>query len=118
MLTVYGLKNCDTCRKATKWLEARGVAHEFRDLRAHPPSANDWQSWIAEYGHETLINRRGTTWRGLTAADTDGLDNERAILLLKAHPALMKRPLFDFGDTRVLGFAKAQQDQLSARLEG
>lgn len=114
MLTVYGLKNCDTCRKALKWLTAAGIAHEFRDLRAEPPSAAQWQAWLDELGPDTLINRRGTTWRGLPATETDGLDKAGTSRLLQSHPALMKRPLFDLGDRRIVGFAKAQQDALTA----
>lgn len=116
MLIVYGLKNCDTCRKATKWLEARGMAHRFHDLRAEPVTADQWAAWLKEFGHETLINRRGTTWRGLSAAETEGLDDVRAASLLIGHPALMKRPLFDLGDKLVLGFAKPQQDELATFL--
>tara|TARA_R110002167_G_scaffold109748_2_gene279832 strand:+ start:1817 stop:2173 length:357 start_codon:yes stop_codon:yes gene_type:complete len=114
MLTVYGLKNCDTCRKATKWLDAQGIAHEFRDLRAMPPTSGQWSSWLAELGQEALVNRRGTTWRGLPETEREGLDEAGAAALLAAHPALMKRPLFDLGDRRLLGFAKAQQDELTA----
>lgn len=118
MLTVYGLKNCDTCRKAIKWLKAQGVAHEFKDLRAEPASPAQWQSWLRDFGHETLINRRGTTWRGLPASETEGLDDAKAASLLQKHPALMKRPLFDLGDKRILGFAKAQQDELNILAKG
>jgi Spx/MgsR family transcriptional regulator len=115
MLTVYGLKSCDTCRKATKWLDGEGIAHAFKDLRAEPPTGAQWQAWLRELGHETLINRRGTTWRGLSAQETEGLDEARAARLLAAHPALMKRPLFDLGGRRLVGFGKAQQNELQSR---
>lgn len=115
MLTVYGLKNCDTCRKARKWLDSQGIAHEFRDLRDAPAAASQWADWLKELGRDTLINRRGTTWRGLPEAETAELDDDKAARLLAAHPALMKRPLFDFGDSLLVGFAKAQQEAIASK---
>ena len=68
MISIYGLKNCDTCRKALKWLEAEGIAHELKDIRADGFSDAQLDNWVATTGWETLLNRRGTTWRKLSDA--------------------------------------------------
>ena len=68
MLKVYGLKTCDTCRKARKWLDAKGIAHEFMDVRADGLANADVARWVKAVGDETLVNRRGTTWRGPSPA--------------------------------------------------
>ena len=78
MISIYGLKNCDTCRKALKWLEAEGIAHEFKDIRADGFSDAQLDNWVATAGWETLLNRRGTTWRKLSDAEKDGVDEAKA----------------------------------------
>ena len=118
MISLYGLKNCDTCRKARRWLDARGTAHAFHDVRADGISAALIAGWIAAVGWETLLNRRGTTWRGLAATDKDGVDEAKAAALMAAHPALIKRPVIDTAGTISVGFAAAQHDALAARLDG
>lgn len=113
MIKVYGLKNCDTCRKALKWLSAEGIEHEFRDLRATPVDTRQVAGWEAVVGWETLLNRRGTTWRGLSDGDKDGVDQSSAIALMSAHPALMKRPIFEKPDTVMVGFTPETRNALS-----
>lgn len=104
-MKMYGLKNCDTCRKAMKWLESQGVAYEFMDVRKDGVSAAEIAAWAGNVGVESLLNRRGTTWRGLSDADKAKGEGEGAIALMAAHPALIKRPVFvRDGDVRV-GFA-------------
>ena len=78
MLTVFGLKNCDTCRKATKWLTAENKAHTFHDVRKNGIDRGIVAGWVQAVGWETLLNKRGTTWRGLSDADKDGVDEIRA----------------------------------------
>lgn len=94
MITVYGLKNCDTCKKARNWLERFGVGYRFVDVREQLPSPEDWLHWQAQLGGwEKLINKSSTTWRQLPEArKAPGSDAEWK-LLLREHPALMKRPL-------------------------
>lgn len=104
MVTVYGLKNCDTCRKALKWLDAAGVSHRFHDVRADGVSRTDIAEWAAQVEWETLLNRRGTTWRGLSDADKEGVDADKAVALMAAHPALIKRPVFDIDGKVAVGF--------------
>lgn len=115
MLNVYGLKNCDTCRKALKWMDANGVAHTFLDVRKDGVTAADIARWAAAVGVDVLLNKRGTTWRGLDdavreeASSTDG-----AVKLMAEHPALIKRPVFDDGKTVMVGFTKDVEAALSA----
>lgn len=118
MITVWGLKTCDTCRKARAWLDARSMPHAFRDVRADGLSATDVQAWLDAVGADVLVNRRGTTWRGLDAAARARADEPAAVAgLLAEHPALIKRPVFVGGDGAVVvGFGKAEQARLEALL--
>jgi Spx/MgsR family transcriptional regulator len=106
MLKIYGLKNCDTCRAARKWLIAKGVSHEFFDLRDTPLDAETIRHWLAEAGLDTLLNKRGTTWRKLNNGDKEALNEAKAVQLMIAHPALIKRPVFCRDGAISLGFAK------------
>jgi arsenate reductase len=114
MITVYGLKNCDTCRKAMKWLAAEGLEARLHDVRADGLDGATLDKWIAALGWEALLNRRGTTWRKLPESDTAGVDECKARALMLEHPALIKRPVFDKAGTYVLGFNADQQAQLKA----
>ena len=116
MLIVHGIKTCDTCRKALKWLSERGVAHRFHDLRAEGLASADLDRWIDAVGWETLLNRRGTTWRKLGPAETAGVDGAKARGLMLANPTLIKRPVFDRGDAGVVvGFGAAEQAALTEK---
>ncbi len=112
MLIVYGIPNCDTCRKARKWLDGQGIAHRFHDLRADGLPAELLAAWIAELGWEALLNRRGTTWRKLPEDDKRRVDEAGAGSLMQHHPTLIKRPVFDLGDRRLVGFGEAERDAL------
>ena len=101
MLTVYGLKSCDACRKARKALGER--EHRFHDLREDGLDAALLDRWIGAVGWEALLNRRSTTWRALDEADRAELDAGRARGLMLAHPALVKRPVIDDGGTVTVG---------------
>ena len=116
MITVWGLKNCDTCKKARTWLDGRSVQHVFKDVRADAVPAADVSAWLKAVGADTLVNRRGTTWRGLDEAARARADDPSAIVgLLVEHPALIKRPVFVGGDgTVVVGFGKAEQGWVEA----
>ncbi len=114
MIKFVGLKNCDTCRKAKKWLEAEGIAYEYQDVRGDGLNKNDVQSWASAVGWENLLNRRGTTWRGLDEADKAEVDETKAVELILTHPALMKRPVFVKGNDVILGFKQPQMDALKA----
>ena len=112
MIEVWGLKNCDTCRKALTWLKDEGIAHSFRDVRADGLDPAALEAWIAELGGEPLVNTRGTTWRGLPESEREGLDAAKAKALILANPAVMKRPVFDLGGRRLVGFKDAEKKAL------
>lgn len=105
---MYGLKNCDTCRKARRWLDSQGVPYDFRDLREVPPTRALLQHWLEGLGADRMVNRRSTTWRGLSVAERTGAEAAAGLLdLVAANPALIKRPLFH-RDARILaGFDTA-----------
>ncbi len=104
MITLYGIKNCDTMKKARQWLQAHGVDYRFHDYRTDGLAREQLQTWAAELGWESLLNKRGTTWRQQPATVKDRIDEASAIELMLAQPALIKRPLLDHGSTRRLGF--------------
>lgn len=112
MLNIYGLKNCDTCRKALKWLEAEGIAFTFLDVRKDSIEASDIESWAEAVGVDSLLNKRGTTWRGLSDADKAMGEGKGAVKLMAAHPALIKRPVFVQNGTVMVGFTDAVKDAL------
>lgn len=105
MLKLYGIKNCSTMKKASDWLRDQGLEFEFHDYKKQGLEAARLQAWVAELGWETLINRRGTTWRKLPEAEREGINEARAIELMLAHPSLIKRPVLDLGDRRLVGFS-------------
>ncbi|HUT49012.1 MAG TPA: Spx/MgsR family RNA polymerase-binding regulatory protein [Alphaproteobacteria bacterium] len=114
MIVVNGLKSCDTCRKARAWLTGKGIAHRFHDLRADGLAADQARRWLKAAGAERLVNRRGTTWRGLGEAERIGSGDEEIVVLLVAHPALIKRPVFERGDAVFVGFDDAARAALTA----
>ncbi len=106
MLKVYGLKNCDTCRAARKWLTAKDVAHEFLDVRDISLDEETISRWVTEVGLDVLLNKRGLTWRKLDDSDKEFLDESKAVQLMATHPALIKRPVFVKDGAISVGFAK------------
>ena len=111
-MKIYGLKNCDTCRKALKWLESRSMEHEFVDVRADGVPIENLRRWVDELGWEVVLNRRSTTWRELDQADKEDLDNDKAVTLMAAHPTLIKRPVFEAESGIFIGFQAATQNAL------
>lgn len=107
-LTLYGLKNCDTCKKALKALEAAGKAVTFVDIRAEADLPALLPGWLEAAGEDVLINRRSTTWRNLSDADR----GREALALLSEHPTLIKRPVIETGDDVLVGWAKATEQVL------
>ena len=113
MITVYGIRQCDTCRKALRWLEAESIEHRFHDLRADGLDAARVESWLASPFAAQIVNRRSTTWRGLTEAQKQMAGKALAGLLL-ANPTLVKRPVFTVdGEIVAVGF---DTTTLAARL--
>ena len=110
MTTLYGIRNCDTVKKARAWLDARGVAYRFQDYKADGVDAAALDGWIARLGWERLINRAGTTFRKLPDADKADLDAPRAAALMRAHPSAIRRPVMVDGETLLVGFDAAAYD--------
>lgn len=100
---LFGIVQCDTVKRARQWLSQRGVAHEFVDFKKHGVSAQALADWAQAVGWERLINRRGTTWRGLSAADQALLQapTQAAFALVQAHTSLIKRPVLVWPDGAV-----------------
>ncbi len=115
MLTLYGIPNCDTVRKARRWLEQQNLEYRFHDVRSDGLDARQLGSWADELGWEALLNRRSTTWKQLDPALREHVDRKAALALLLQHPTLMKRPLLDTGHERAVGFSAEQYRALLAR---
>lgn len=103
-LTMYGIKNCDTVAKARKWLEDHGRAYAFHDYKASGIDRPRVEAWVDELGWELLLNRAGTTFRKLDEAAKQNIDREKAIALMLANPSMIKRPVLDLGERRLVGF--------------
>ena len=114
MLTLYGIKNCDTVKKARKWLEGAGVDYHFHDYRVDGIDAELLGGFSVSLGWEALLNTRGTTWRKLDDADREGVDQEKAIALMVANDALVKRPVWMKDGEYRLGFAAKDADDIKA----
>ena len=113
MITVYGIKTCDTVRKALKWLDGEGVEHAFRDFRVDGLDAATVQRWVDAKGWESVLNKRSTTWKQLDDATKAGLNADGAVTLMVAHPTLVKRPVFELQSTILQGFTEDVRRQLS-----
>jgi arsenate reductase len=109
---IYGLKNCDTCRKAKKALEAAGKTVEFVDIRGKDTTDRDILRWRDDAGWETLLNTRSTTWRGLTTRQKSKMDEDKALKLMEKHRALIKRPVIEWGQEVFIGWKKDVQEAL------
>ncbi|GAA2860638.1 ArsC family reductase [Aminobacter sp. P9b] len=109
-IKMYGIKNCDTIKKARTWLEGHGVAYDFHDYKASGIDRPSLEAWVEEFGWETVLNRAGTTFKKLPDADKQGLDAEKAIALMLAQPSMIKRPMLDLGGRRIVGFKPEAYD--------
>tara|TARA_R110001583_G_scaffold177418_2_gene332587 strand:+ start:90278 stop:90619 length:342 start_codon:yes stop_codon:yes gene_type:complete len=112
MLTVYGIKNCDTVKKARRWLEANDVTFQFHDFRDDGIDKKTIDFWLQSVDWETLLNKRSTTWRQVDQAQRDTICRESAIELMLAFPSIIKRPVLVKNDTILVGFDEAQYKTL------
>ncbi len=104
MITVFGIKNCDTVKKARRWLDEAHINYRFHDVRADGITQQQVQSWVDTLGWETLVNKRSTTWKSLDEAARQAMNKETAIQAILDNPTLIKRPLLDTGSTQRVGF--------------
>lgn len=105
MLTLYGIPNCDSCRKARKVLDNAGTDYRFHDLRVDGVSSEMLDRWLSSIDWQALLNTRSATWRGLDEAARTGVDEDRARKLMLAHPTLIKRPVAESGKIVKVGFS-------------
>jgi arsenate reductase len=114
-VTIYGIKNCDTMKKARAWLDARGVPYAFHDYKAVGLERGVLEGWARQVGWETLLNRAGTTFRALPEKDKADLSEKKAIALMLAQPSMIKRPVLDSGKALLIGFKPDQYEKAFPR---
>ena len=115
MVTIYGIKNCDTVRKTLKWFEAKGIENKLHDFRADGIDAKTIEAWLDEVGGKVLINKRGPSYRNLSDDDKAVLENDDAAAaeILAANPTVIKRPVVDFGSTRTVAYDEERWSDLA-----
>jgi len=109
---MYGIPNCDTIKKARKWLAEHNIDYTFHDYKKEGVDAALLQAWCAQVGWEVLLNKRGTTWRKLPDADKDAIDETSAQSLLCEHTSMIKRPVLVYGEHIEVGFSAAAYEAL------
>lgn len=107
-ITIFGIKNCDTMKKARQWLDMNGISYVFHDYKTEGVDRAHLDRWVRELGWETVLNRAGTTFRKLDEADKQELDANKAVALMQAQPSMIKRPILDLGDGRLLAGFKPE----------
>ena len=113
-IQLYGIPNCDTVKKSRNWLDARGLEYTFHDYKKEGADPAKLEAWIAAKGLDTVLNKRGTTYRKLSDAEkADAADSHKAVTLLVQHPSMIKRPVVENGSTILVGF---KEDEWSANL--
>ena len=115
MITLYGILNCDTCKKARQWLDLHGIEHRFHDYRADGLSPELLQRFIDDLGWEKLLNKSSTSWRQLSPERQADLTREKAIALMLETPTLIKRPILETQNALTIGFKAEQYAELSLK---
>ena len=108
--TLFGIKNCDTMKKARAWLDSHGVDYVFHDYKAQGIDAAHLDRWTAKAGWQTVLNQSGTTFRALPDAQKRNLDERRAIALMLQQPSMIKRPVLELGERLLIGFKPASYE--------
>ena len=112
LVTLYGIPNCDTMKKARAWLDAHGVAYSFHDYKKAGLDEVVLRTWVDELGWEQLINRRGQMWRKLDHSVRDTMDKETAVRVMLQTPSIIRRPVLDTGERRQVGFSEAEYAEI------
>ncbi|HEX5127198.1 MAG TPA: ArsC family reductase [Rhodocyclaceae bacterium] len=107
MINIFGIKNCNTMKKAFDWLDTQRLAYHFHDYKKAGVTTEALQNWTRQVGWQKLLNTQGTTWRGLSDAERSDMDEAKAIALMVAKPSLIKRPVIDTGKKLLVGFDEA-----------
>jgi arsenate reductase len=112
VITVYGIKNCDTVKKARRWLEQHNIDYNFHDFREQGLEQAAVEAWLDELGWETLVNRRSTSWKQLSPEQRENMDQQKALTAIMQQPTLIKRPLLDTGSSRQVGFSEKSYQEI------
>jgi len=112
MTTIYGIKNCDTMKKARTWLDTHKVAYSFHDYKVSGIDRPTLEGWTKNVGWEVLLNRAGTTFKKLPDADKEGITEKKALLLMLAQPSMIKRPVLDAKGRLTVGFKPEEYKKL------
>jgi arsenate reductase len=112
VVRIYGIKNCDTMKKAFAWLESHKVAYDFHDYKKAGVPAGKLKAWAAKAGWDKLVNSRGPTWRKIPEAEKAGLDERKALALLEKNTSAIRRPIVEAGGRLLVGFDPAEFDRL------
>ena len=104
MITLYGIPNCDSCRRARRWLDQQDIEYRWHDLRRDGVRESTLRDWLTEFGWEKLLNRRGRSWRELSPEQKAGLDEAKALALVRQQPLLIKRPVLETAGKVLAGF--------------
>lgn len=112
MITLYGISNCDTIKKAKHWLETHQHQYLFHDYKKLGIDTASLKKWSQEFGYEQLLNRRGTTWRKLSEVEKSTIDETKAIQIMLNNTSVIKRPILDNGKIRIVGFDPSQYESL------
>ncbi len=105
-IEVWGIRNCDTVKKARKWLDAKGIDYTFHDYKKEGADAAKLENWADAAGWDVLLNKRGTTFRKLSDADKEGIDRDKAIALMLQHTSMIKRPVVEYPGGILVGFSE------------
>lgn len=112
MLQIYGIKNCDTVRKALKFLDAKKITYEFHDFKKEPPTKKQIDAWLKQIDWKILLNMRGMTWRKLDDATKESINKTNAIKLMLEKPSIIKRPIVEKGNKLIVGFDQEEYKTL------
>ena len=110
MIKIHGIKNCDTVKKALKWLDKNEIEYEFQDFKKTPPNKAQINKWLKVIDWEILLNRRGMTWRKLDDEQKEGINKTKAIQLMLDNASIIKRPILEFNKQIMVGFKDADYE--------
>ena len=114
MIILYGIKNCDTIKKARKYLESHDIDYTFHDFRTDGVNEIQLRAWVKELGWEKLLNKRSTTWRNLPDETKQNMDEILALVVMEDQPTIIKRPVLEMADGVMVGFSEKQYDEAFA----
>jgi len=113
MITLYGIPNCDTVKKARTWFEKRGVAYKFHDFKKQGVDKDKLEEWILDKGWEVLLNKSGTTFRALPDVLKQDLDGDKALMLMMAEPSMIKRPIVEGAGELIVGYSSTDYEAIA-----